>query len=84
MKFERLINDKSSSKPKCKEEKIKDGNGKNAAVNLTTEANRTLIDHRVCFDENSNLRNSLSFPKVSYATILKQPIRTVRPRSAPV
>ena len=62
--------------------KIKDDNGKNAAVNLTTEANRTLIDQKTCLDKNCNLRNSLNFPKVSYATILKQPIRTVRPMSA--
>ena len=56
----------------------------NAVVNLTKEANRTLIDQKTCLDKNSNLRNSLNFPKVSYATILKQPIRTVRPTSAPV
>ena len=70
--------------PKCEEEKIKGDNGKNAAVNVTTEANRTLTDQKACLDKNSNLRNSLNFPKVSYATILKQPIRTVRPTSAPV
>ena len=68
----------------CEEEKIKGENGKNAAINLITEANRTLIDQRTCLDKNSNLRNSLNFPKVSYTTILKQPIRTVRPTSAPV
>ena len=68
----------------CKEEKIEGENGKNAAVNLTTKANRTLIDQQTCLDKNSNSRNSLNFPKVSYATILKQPIRTVRPTSAPV
>ena len=45
---------------------------------------KTLIDQKTCLDKNSNLRNSLNFPKVSYATILKQPIRTVRPTSAPV
>ena len=68
----------------CKEEKIEGENGKNAVVNLTTKANRTLIDQQTCLDKNSNLRNSLNFPKVSYATILKQPIMTVRPKSAPV
>ena len=69
---------------KCKEEKIKGENGKNAAVNLTTEVNRTLADQKACLDKNFNLRNSLNFPKVSYATIWKQPIRTVRPKSAHV
>ena len=70
--------------PKYKEEKIKVESGKNAAVNLTTEANRTLTDQKACLDKNSNLRNSLNFHKVSYVTILKQSIRTVRPTSAPV
>ena len=70
--------------PKCEEEKIKGENCKNVAVNLTTEANRTLTDQKACLDKNSNLRNSLNFPKVSYATILKQPIRAVRPTSTPV
>ena len=69
---------------KCEEEKLKGENGKNAAVDLRTERNRSLIDQKVCLDKNSNLRNSLNLPKVSYATILKQPIRTVRPTSAPV
>ena len=54
---------------KCKEEKIKGENGKNAAVNLTTEVNRTLADQKACLDKNFDLRNSLNFPKVSYATI---------------
>ena len=72
-----------SNTSECEEEKTKGENGKNAAVNLTTEAKRTLIDQKTCLDKNSNLRNSLKFPKVSYATILKQPIRTVRPTSAP-
>ena len=44
---------KSRNKPKCEKEKIKGGNGKNAVVNLTTEANRTLIDQKVCLDKNS-------------------------------
>ena len=70
--------------PKCGEEKVKGGNGKNVPINLTTEANRTLTDQKACLNKNSNLRNSLNFPKVSYATISKQPIRTVRPTSAPV
>ena len=70
--------------PKCKKEKIKGENGKNTAVNLTTEANRTLTDQKACLDKNSNLINLLNFPKVSYATILKQPIRTARPTSAHV
>ena len=48
----------------CEEEKFKVENGTNAAVNLTTEANRTLIDQKTCLDKNSNLRNSLNFPKV--------------------
>ena len=48
----------------CEEEKIKVENGTNAAVNLRTEANRTLIDQKTCLDKNSNLRNSLNFPKV--------------------
>ena len=69
---------------KCDEEKLKGENGKNAAVNLRTERNRSLTDQKACLDKNSNLRNSLNFPKVSFATILKQPIRTVRPTSAPV
>ena len=69
---------------KCEEEKIKGENGKNVADNLTTEVNRTLTDQKTCLDKNSNLRNSLNFPKVSYATILKQPIKTVRPASAHV
>ena len=69
---------------KCDEEKLKGENGKNADVNLRTERNRSLIDQKACLDKNSNLRNSLNFPKVSFATILKQPIRTVRPTSAPV
>ena len=43
-----------------------------------------MIDQKTCLNKNSNLRNSLNFPKVSYATILKQPIRTVIPTSAPV
>ena len=47
----------------CEEEKIKVENGTNA-VNLITEANRTLIDQKTCLDKNSNLRNSLNFPKV--------------------
>ena len=69
---------------KCDEEKLKGENGKNAAVNLRTERNRSLTDQKACLDKNSNLRNSLNFPKVSFVTILKQPIRTVRPTSAPV
>ena len=69
---------------KCDEEKLKGENGKNAAVNLRTERNRSLTDQKACLDKNSNLRNSLNFPEVSFATILKQPIRTVRPTSAPV
>ena len=69
---------------KCDEEKLKGENGKNADVNLRTERNRSLTDQKACLDKNSNLRNSLNFPKVSFATILKQPIRTVRPTSAPV
>ena len=68
--------------PKCKEEKNKGENGKNTAVNLTTEANRTLTYQKACLDKNSNFRKSLNFPKVSYATILKQLIRTVGPTSA--
>ena len=72
------------NKPKCEEEKINGENGKNAAINLTTEANRTLTDQKACLYKNFNLRNSLNFPKVSHVTILKQPIRTVRPTSAPV
>ena len=63
---------------KCEEEKIgekgdndKGENDKNVAVNLSTEVNRTLTDQKTCLDKNSNLRNSLNFPKVSYATILK-------------
>ena len=47
----------------CEEEKIKVEYGTNA-VNLITEANRTLIDQKTCLDKNSNLRNSLNFPKV--------------------
>ena len=70
------------NKSKCEDEKIKGENGKNAAVNLRTQANRPLIDRKAYLDKNSNLRNSLVFPKVFYATILKQPIRTVRPTSA--
>ena len=65
------------------QEKTNGENGKNAAVNLTTEVNRTFVDQKTCSDENSNLRNSLNFPKVSYATFLKQPIRTVRRTSVP-
>ena len=42
--------------PKCEEEKIKGENGKNAAVNLTTEANRTLTDQQACLNKNSNLK----------------------------
>ena len=68
---------------KCEEEKTKSENGKNAALSLTPEANRTLIDQKTSSDKNSNLRNSLNFPNVSYATILKQPIRTIRPTSVP-
>ena len=68
--------------PKCEEEKIKGENCKNVAVNLTTEANRTLTDQKACLVKNSNLRNSLNFPRVSYAIIFKKPIRTVRPTSA--
>ena len=56
----------------CEEEKIKGENEENAAVNLTTEANRTSVDQKTCLNKNS------------YATILKQPIRIVRPTSAPV
>ena len=55
-----------------------------AAVNLTTETNRTLTDQNACLHKNSNLRSSLNFPKVSYATILKQPTWTVWPMSASV
>ena len=69
---------------KCNQEKIEGGNGMTAAVNLTTETNRTLTDRNACLHKNSNLRSSLNFPKVSYATILKQPIWTVRPMSASV
>ena len=36
---------------KCLEEKIKGDNGKNAAVNLRTEANRTLTDQKACLIE---------------------------------
>ena len=43
-----------------------------------------MTDQIAYLDKNSNLRNSLNFPKVSYATILKQPIRTVRPACTPV
>ena len=68
--------------PKYEEEKVKGENGKNTAVNLTTEANRTLTYQKACLDKNSNFRNSLNFPKFSYATILKQLIRTVGPTSA--
>ena len=68
--------------PRCKEEKVKGENGKNTAVNLTTEANRTLTYQKACLDKNSHFRKSLNFPKVSYATILKQLIRTVGPTSA--
>ena len=56
---------------RCQEEKTKGGTGKNAAVNLSTESNRKLTDQKTCSDKNSNLRNSLNLPKVSYATILK-------------
>ena len=59
---------------KCGEEKIKGENGKNVAVNLTIKVTRTLTDQKTCLDKNSNLRSPLNFPKVSYATILKQPI----------
>ena len=31
---------------KCEEEKAKGENGKNAAVNLTTEANRTVVEQK--------------------------------------
>ena len=62
------------SMSKYEEEKVKGENGKNVAVNLTTEVNRTLTDQKTCLDKNSNLRSPLNFPKVSYATILKQPI----------
>ena len=31
---------------KCEEEKAKGENGKNASVNLTTEANRTVVDQK--------------------------------------
>ena len=65
----------------CEEEKIKGKNGKNVAVNLTTEVNRTLTGQKACLDKNSI---SFNFPKVSYTTILKEPIRTVRPISAPI
>ena len=51
--------------------KSKGENGKNTAVNLTTETNRTLIGQEACLDKNFNLRNSLNFLKVSYAAILK-------------
>ena len=51
--------------------KSKGENGENIAVNLTTETNRTLIGQEACLDKNFNLRNSLNFLKVSYATILK-------------
>ena len=46
---------------KYDDEKTKGENGKNATVNLTTEANRTLIDQKACLDESSNLRNLLIF-----------------------
>ena len=39
--------------PKCEEEKIKGDNGQNAAVNVTTEANRTLTDQKAYLDKNS-------------------------------
>ena len=51
---------------KYEEEKVKGENGKNVAVNLTTEVNRTLTDQKTCLDKNSNLRSPLNFPKVSF------------------
>ena len=71
---------------KCKK-KTKGQNCGNAAVNLTTQANRTVIDQKLCFGKNSNLSKSYNFPKENkfshkiflYATILKQIVRTVRP-----
>ena len=44
---------------KCKEEKIKGENGKDVAVNLTTEVNRTLTDQKTCLDKNS--KKSIKF-----------------------
>ena len=49
---------------------------------MTAEANRAVIDQGAYLDENSNLRNSLNLTKAFYTTILKQPIRTVRPASS--
>ena len=43
-----------------------------------------MTDQKAYLDKNPNLRNSLNFPQVSYATILKQTIRRVRPTSVPV
>ena len=69
---------------KCEEEKFKGDNCKNAAVNLTTETNRILTDQKACLDKNSNLRDLLNFPMVTYAAISKQAISTVKHTSAPV
>ena len=52
---------------KCREEKTKDGKGKNAAVNLTTENQKK---QKACVDMKSNLRNLLNFPKIFYPTVL--------------
>ena len=51
---------------------------------MTAEANKAVIDQGAYLDKNSNLRNSLNFPKAFYTIVLKQPIRTVRPASSPV
>ena len=55
LKLERLINDESNDNLVVNlVEKIEGENRKNAVVNLTTKANRTLIDQQTCLDKNSN------------------------------
>ena len=38
---------------KCKKKKTEGQNDKNATVNLTTEANRTVTDQKLCLNKNS-------------------------------
>lgn len=53
---------------------------------MKKDTNRTLTDHEACLEKKSSKtqsRSSLNSPKLTYATILKQPFRTVRLTNAP-